>query len=564
MKISKTVSSLSSCKPLRSVVHILMMVSLLAATFPVFAQQPYESPPVLSASKILPPELLSGPNFRVQERVTNDGYLNTYRIDSKFGTFTAVSTALLRKRIGEINAMVVMEKVQSSKEYVASIKQAGLQAMTSAMSLVTSPVQTVSGAVQGLGAAFSRVGESLFGGDARSQSEESRIKDAIGFASTKRQYAYQFDVDVYSDNQKLQDMLNRISWAGYAGSLTWSAAMAAVPGGAGVAMTVIGTNKVLNQVFQNTPPVELRKMNSEKLSAMGVNPEIADAFLSNTIFSPREQTLLVHALSEMNGAMERGALVRLAVPSQNSTIAFFRQRQAEMYAGYNKSVTPVESFISLGQFAVARTVNGALVINFPADYLVWTEPMAQLILAANQLVNSNLPGVKEKHLWLTGSLSPRARKEIESRGWQVHDRAEVQLMNWVETYPDYQRPEQRLPAGMVTLNFRSVALGVGASWGDGVLTFQGRSYPFSISGLSLGDVGISDFTGAGKVYDLRSPGDLAGTYGAVQSTFAIAGGNTAMSMKNQNGVTIVVLQNEGQESGTQLSLGPGGMKIQMK
>src|SRR5262249_29029655 len=157
----------------------------------------------------------------------------------------------------------------------------------------------------------------------------------------------------------------------------------------------------------------------------GVNAEIADAFLNNTIFSPREQTLLVHALGEMNGVAERGALVRLALPSQNSTIAFFRQRQAQMYAGYNKSVTPLESFISLGQFAVARGVNGGLVVNFPADYVVWTEPMAQWLTAGNELVNKYLSWVKEKHLWLTGSLSPRARKEIESRGWQVHDRAEA-------------------------------------------------------------------------------------------------------------------------------------------
>src|SRR5262245_31563788 len=346
MKIKKTESRPPQCEPLGRFVSALVMVSLLGVVLPAFAQQGYEAAPVLSASKILPPELLSGPNHRVRERVTNDGYLNTYQIDSKFGTFTAVSTAMLRKRIGEINAMVVMEEVQSSKQYVDSIKQGGLAAMTSAMSLVTSPVQTISGAVQGLGAAFSRVGESLFGAE-RSQSEESRIKDAIGFAATKREYAYQFGVDVYSDNQKMQDMLNRISWAGYAGSLTWSAAMMAVPGGAGVAMNVIGTNKLLNQVFQNTPPVQLRIMNSEKLSAMGVNAEIADAFLNNTIFSPREQTLLVHALGEMNGVGERGALVRVAVPSQNSTIAFFRQRQAQMYAGYNKSVAPLESFISL-------------------------------------------------------------------------------------------------------------------------------------------------------------------------------------------------------------------------
>jgi hypothetical protein len=329
-------------------------------------------------------------------------------------------------------------------------------------------------------------------------------------------------------------------------------------------MTVVGTNKLLNQVFQNTPPVELRVMNLQKLNAMGVNPQVADTFLNNTIFSPREQTLFVHAMGEMNGVADRGALVRLSLSSQNPTIALFRQRQAQMYAGYNKSVTPLESFISLGGlFATSRTANGVLVFNLPLDYLVWTEPMAQLLTGANQLVNE-LPGIKEKHVWLTGTLSPRARKEIESRGWRVRDHAEAQLFSWVETYPDYKRPEERLPAGLVTLNMKSVALGVGTTQGDGFLNFQGKNYPFTISGVSLVDVGISKFTGAGKVYDLRSSRDLAGTYAAAQSTFAIAGGATAISMKNENGVNIVILKNEGQESGTQLSIGPAGMKITMK
>ena len=137
-------------------------------------------------------------------------------------------------------------------------------------------------------------------------------------------------------------------------------------------------------------------------------------------------------------------------------------------------------------------------------------------------------------------------------------------MSWVETYPDYKKPEERVPSGLVTLNLKSVALGVGASQGEGVLNFQGKSYPFTISGMSLVDVGISSFTGAGKVYDLKSPGDLAGTYGGSQATFAIAGGASAMSMKNEKAVTIVVLKNEGKESGTQFTLGPGGMKITMK
>ena len=72
--------------------------------------------------------------------------------------------------------------------------------------------------------------------------------------------------------------------------------------------------------------------------------------------------------------------------------------------------------------------NGAVVIDLPLDYLVWTEPMARLLNQGSQMI-SELPGVKEKQVWLTGTLSPRARTEIESRGWKVRDQAEAQLFS---------------------------------------------------------------------------------------------------------------------------------------
>lgn len=50
-----------------------------------------------------------------------------------------------------------------------------------------------------------------------------------------------------------------------------------------------------------------------------------------------------------------------------------------------------------------------------------------------------------------------------------------------------------------------IALGVGANWGDGVLTFAGYQYPFSIKGLSLGDFGAAGFTASGKVRVSTAP-----------------------------------------------------------
>src|SRR5262249_14871442 len=87
------------------------------------AAQKYDTPAVLNASRILPPQLLSGPNHRVQEQVRNDGFINIYTVDSKFGQFTAISTAVLRKRVHAINALAVMEQIQGTKDYSKYMKE---------------------------------------------------------------------------------------------------------------------------------------------------------------------------------------------------------------------------------------------------------------------------------------------------------------------------------------------------------------------------------------------------------------------------------------------------------
>ncbi|HME62038.1 MAG TPA: DUF1134 domain-containing protein, partial [Candidatus Binatia bacterium] len=45
------------------------------------------------------------------------------------------------------------------------------------------------------------------------------------------------------------------------------------------------------------------------------------------------------------------------------------------------------------------------------------------------------------------------------------------------------------PDARVKLTGKALSAGVGYSWGSGVLTYQGKDYPFSVSGLSAGNIG---------------------------------------------------------------------------
>ena len=537
---------------------VLLAASVLIAEAALAAQPTYEPLPVFSASKILPPELLAGPNHRVQERVTSDGIVNIYRIDSRFGSFTAVSTAMLRVRIQEINALAVMERLKGTKEFGDAVKEAATDTMVAAKNMVFQPVKTLGEAATGVGLLFRRAGDSLFGAK-RSDAEDSRFKNLIGFSNYKREYAYELGVDVYSRNEVLQDRLNDIAWTGFAGGLTVSAAMAAVPGGAGIAMTAIGTTRLTTAIFKTTPPQDLRRMNTEKLRAMGIDPHTVDMFISDSVFTPREQTLLVSALDEMKGVADRERFVQMAALTHNPDVAFFRQRQAEMYAGYHRGINPIAKFIGVGPVPGAQSTNGALVFNIPVDYVAWTQEIARVVTTADGLANQ-LPGIREKQLWVTGMLSPRARAEMRRLNWQVYERNEA-LIVATDKPPAYQREDPRTVSATIRLKSKSIALGAGVSWGDGVISFQGKDYPFSVSELSLVDLGASSVSGTGKVYNLNNLADFSGNYIATQATFAVAGGNSELTMTNSKGVVISLTS---QESGTQLTAGPAGINLRLK
>jgi len=117
------------------------------------------------------------------------------------------------------------------------------------------------------------------------------------------------------------------------------------------------------------------------------------------------------------------------------------------------------------------------------------------------------------------------------------------------------------PMGSVSIDLTSVAAGIGASWGSGTLRFEGKIYPFKVSGLTVGDVGISTINAVGNVYNLKSASDIAGNYVAAGAGLTLAGGIGGVTMKNQKGVLINLYT---VQQGLQLTIGPQGFNIEMR
>src|ERR1700689_3380623 len=68
------------------------------------------------------------------------------------------------------------------------------------------------------------------------------------------------------------------------------------------------------------------------------------------------------------------------------------------------------------------------------------------------------------------------------------------------------------PSGSVTISSKSVAVGVGVTWGRGTLSYGGAQHRFSVKGLSLVDLGISHIHTSGDVFHLNNLPDFSGPY----------------------------------------------------
>ncbi len=116
------------------------------------------------------------------------------------------------------------------------------------------------------------------------------------------------------------------------------------------------------------------------------------------------------------------------------------------------------------------------------------------------------------------------------------------------------------PSGTISIKLNSASAVMGASWGQAVLTFQGRTHLFRVRGLKVGSVGIRRLSLSGDVYNLNNINDLSGTYQKADPaglTFIV--GERGLVIRNDRGVTINLVA---RQRGLNLDLAQEGLTFQ--
>jgi hypothetical protein len=106
-------------------------------------------------------------------------------------------------------------------------------------------------------------------------------------------------------------------------------------------------------------------------------------------------------------------VIRFAAAAKTQDETRFVTGAVNMLARYRESTQPLAEVVAPGPI-LGRTAAGALVVAAPVDYVAWTERMARFAVRDDLRAPSRLG-------WVSGQLSPRARKEFEKRGWAIFE-----------------------------------------------------------------------------------------------------------------------------------------------
>ncbi len=405
---------------------ILLLIPIRTASAQTVAQ--FETPPTLQAQELAPASLINGDGFHVDQEVPTDGLTAHFTLRSDVGTFNADGLEMLRIRVAEIPAIVELNQTSKSKVFVQALAANTAAPVAAAGQMVMHPVDTVTGLPAGVGRFFGRVGlgaqkikEAATTPEASTGERAGQVasrtfhttRDVLGYEQERRGLAKKLHVDPYTTNPILAKQLDDFALVAFRAHVGVTTTMSVfIPG----SMAITATRIVSTWVY-DTPRADLIVQNQKKLQEMNVPDASIHAFMDNKAFPLSVQTGFVEDLTRVSGVPGSIDIVALASTAESEEQARFLASCLDMLANYHQSHTPLVSIIARGTI-VGRDRAGVIVVPAEVDYVSWTKRTSYF---------ANRPDLvsPKRGAWLSGQMSPLAKKNFQALGWSVREKTRL-------------------------------------------------------------------------------------------------------------------------------------------
>jgi len=410
----------------------------------------FEGPRLLPAADFLAPDLMQGPLHRVASQTYNDGYANTYQIETDGHTYVVQGTNSVKILAHEIEATEILKTKSTVGKAAIAVGErtvnlvetpfravkggynrfAAAQTPAETLMVIPSGAAEIAGNLgnglkelgvtawrittgaagtkcQGVGGCASKAGRDVWSG----------VNSLAGKHAAAKEIHYSLGTDPYSENKVLQREVDRLAYAdayvstavkfGY----TTSGVRILDPLATGVGYY---NNGEFVAIYEDAH----KNRNKEKalMTSWGASPDAVYSLYKNKAFTHTTRTRLTQTLSKMATPPYRARLIERAATSKTRFVAAARLTVYE-YLARLEADGVVDSYIEDAPAAIAITKDGTLILPFAADYLSWTTDIAPTVKNFAALAPSARNGKTEIHI--IGRASPLFKQNAQALGVRV-------------------------------------------------------------------------------------------------------------------------------------------------
>ena len=231
-------------------------------------------------------------------------------------------------------------------------------------------------------------------------------------SAAERRYYQQLGVDPYTNNEVLRKAVHHLAKIDAAVNLGMH--FVGIPG-----VPYLGDVKRAMDAIYNEDPAVLRARQRATLASYGLDAAEIHRFENTLLLSPTRQSLLAEYAKSLDGVAGRDELFRhaMGLDSEPEVQVFLQSTDLLVRLHARR---PVNRILPGLRLPTAQLTDGDIVVVGAFDALYWTEDVADDEAALHAL----LPAAAGRlELWVSGTCSPRASRELSARGWEVHGHA---------------------------------------------------------------------------------------------------------------------------------------------
>lgn len=399
----------------------------------------------LRAASFLVPHDPDG-DYRISESVGIEGNDYLFTIETPHGGYVVRSVLSLVQTCYEIKVIEQHRRIEHGQEIMTGMGSYVTGTVRGAVNLVAHPI----GSVKGIGRSVARFGRGVgrfvgkpFLDNPHVGDDINRTAPAYGFlySTAIRRYAYELQVDAYSENPYLNALLRTVAREREAGRMGMMGATMLLPAGGqlGTVLDVAswgrrsttpgGRNEPTEALIRDNGPEELKRilvrLYAESMELPYRRGSAVHELLNNVSFSPREQAYLRLYLSEIP-AENREDAIRALARTNRTTQAVRLTAQMEMIHALHLGHRPVTHFIP--------TPDGLAILNDNGEWLLpvlWDHTHqrdAVLGLFTRAAASAKESGARRAELWFVGDVEPSLPSVAAQHGLQIRQQVAASPM----------------------------------------------------------------------------------------------------------------------------------------